>query len=73
MLVLGRKVGETIHLFGHPDGPIVIKVDTSSRDRCRLAIAAPAAVKILRGEFVADNGVTDAHDDDDPPSYHRRT
>ena len=71
MLVLGRKVGETIHFFGHPAGPIVIKVEECRKGHVRLAFDAPHDIIIKRGEHVADNGITDTHEQDEPPSYGR--
>ena len=50
MLILGRKVGDTI-LIG--DG-IKVVVLASDRKGVRLGIEAPADVTILRGEIVSD-------------------
>jgi carbon storage regulator len=50
MLILGRKVGDTI-LIG--DG-IKVVVLASDRKGVRLGIEAPADVTILRGEIVTD-------------------
>jgi carbon storage regulator len=50
MLILGRKVGDTI-LIG--DG-IKVVVLASDRGGVRLGIEAPADVTILRGEIVSD-------------------
>ena len=50
MLILGRKVGDTI-LIG--DG-IKIVVLASDRGGVRLGIEAPADITILRGEIVSD-------------------
>lgn len=50
MLILGRKVGDTI-LIG--DG-IRVVVLASDRKGVRLGIEAPADVVILRGEIVTD-------------------
>lgn len=60
MLVLGRKVGETIHLTGG----IVIKVESCRKGHVRLAFDAPPDVIIKRGEHVQGT------DDDRPPSYY---
>jgi carbon storage regulator len=50
MLILGRKVGDTI-LIG--DG-IKVVVLASDRKGVRLGIEAPSDVTILRGEIVTD-------------------
>jgi carbon storage regulator len=50
MLILGRKVGDTIHIG---DG-IRVVVLASDRKGVRLGIEAPADVVILRGEIVTD-------------------
>jgi carbon storage regulator len=50
MLILGRKVGDTI-LIG--DG-IKVVVLASDRKGVRLGIEAPSDVTILRGEIVSD-------------------
>lgn len=65
MLVLSRRVGEVLilrprdeavaaltigELFA--DGPIVISVSAVRGSRVKIAIEAPAALKVLRGELV---------------------
>lgn len=47
MLVLNRKLGETI-VIGH--GEIVIRVEQLGRARVSLSIDAPAQVAVHRGE-----------------------
>lgn len=47
MLVLARKVGETVQL----GDDVEIKVLSIRGNRIRLGIVAPADVKILRGEL----------------------
>lgn len=62
MLTLTRKEGQTIALsINTGEGRITIKVASLRGNRVRLAIDAPAAVKILRGELV-DNDSTDDTD-----------
>lgn len=48
MLVLSRKVGESIHIG---DG-VVVTVQAARRGRIRLSVQAPSDVLILRGELV---------------------
>ena len=63
MLTLTRKEGQTIALsINTGEGRITIKVASLRGNRVRLAIDAPAAVKILRGELIED----DSTDDDTP-------
>lgn len=63
MLTLTRKEGQTIALsINTGEGRITIKVASLRGNRVRLAIDAPAAVKILRGELIDD----DTPDDDTP-------
>lgn len=50
MLVLSRKVGETIHI----DGGIVITIVRAYGDKVRVGIDAPRKLNIARGEFVVD-------------------
>ena len=50
MLILGRKVGDTI-LIGDGIRVVVLAVD---RKGVRLGIEAPSDVTILRGEIVTD-------------------
>lgn len=50
MLVLSRKVGQTIHVG--PD--IVIRLDRVDATRARIAIEAPDHVRILRSELLAE-------------------
>jgi carbon storage regulator len=50
MLILGRKVGDTI-LIGDGIRVVVLACD---RGGVRLGIEAPAEVTILRGEIVSD-------------------
>ncbi len=47
MLVLSRKVGEKLVI----DGNIIVEVVKIQGNRITLGIAAPADVKILRGEL----------------------
>ena len=62
MLTLTRKEGQTIALsINTGEGRITIKVASLRGNRVRLAIDAPDAVKILRGELV-DNDSTDDTD-----------
>lgn len=49
MLVLGRRVGESIVL----DGGITVVVLACERGGVRLGVEAPGNVSILRGEIVA--------------------
>jgi carbon storage regulator len=53
MLILSRKIGERIRI-GNGKGAAAIEVIVQriSGDRVSLGIAAPAHVKILRGELV---------------------
>lgn len=46
MLVLTRKVGESIHIG---DGIVVTVVDVDSKN-CRIGIQAPASVSVYRSE-----------------------
>lgn len=48
MLVLTRKVGETLQI----GDDIEIKITEISGDKVRIGIAAPAKYKILRGELI---------------------
>lgn len=48
MLILGRRVGESIVL----DGGITVVVLACDRGGVRLGVEAPGAVTILRGEIV---------------------
>lgn len=50
MLVLTRKVGESIIL----DGRIVVKVSQLSGNRVKLCIDAPRECRIIRSEIQAD-------------------
>jgi carbon storage regulator len=53
MLVLSRKIGERIRIGnGTGDAAIEVIVKRVAGDRVTLGIAAPAHVKILRGELV---------------------
>jgi len=47
MLVLSRKIGETIHV----GNDIVIEVRKMAGNRVSLAIGAPKSIRILRGEL----------------------
>ena len=56
MLTLTRKEGQTIALsINTGEGRITIKVARLRAGRVRLAIDAPDAVKILRGELIDDD------------------
>lgn len=56
MLTLTRKEGQTIALsINTGEGRITIKVASLRAGRVRLAIDAPDAVKILRGELIDDD------------------
>jgi carbon storage regulator len=48
MLILGRRVGESVVI----DGGITIVVLACDRGGVRLGVEAPSAVAILRGEIV---------------------
>jgi carbon storage regulator CsrA len=48
MLVLSRKIGETLHV----GDDVVIEIKRVSGSRVTIAIDAPRAVRILRGEIV---------------------
>jgi carbon storage regulator len=50
MLVLSRRVGETIHI----GNDIVILVTRINADRVRLGISAPVGVRIMRAELIAE-------------------
>jgi carbon storage regulator len=50
MLVLTRKSAETIHIG---DG-IVVKVIKTGKGTVKIGIEAPASVRVMRGELVAD-------------------
>jgi carbon storage regulator len=53
MLTLTRKEGQTIAIENNiSEGRITIKVASLRAGRVRLAIDAPDAVKILRGELI---------------------
>jgi carbon storage regulator CsrA len=54
MLVLQRKVGEEIRV----GDSIIVKVLATNRRATRLGIEAPAAIPILRGEFLSSRTVT---------------
>lgn len=57
MLTLTRKEGQTIAIENNiSEGRITIKVASLRGNRVRLAIDAPDAVKILRGELIEDAG-----------------
>lgn len=57
MLTLTRKEGQEIALsINTGEGRITIKVASLRGNRVRLAIDAPDAVKILRGELIEDAG-----------------
>ena len=68
MLTLTRKEGQTIAIENNiSEGRITIKVASLRGNRVRLAIDAPDAVKILRGELIdsdtpenTDAGATDS-------------
>jgi len=63
MLTLTRKEGQTIAIENNiSEERITIKVARLRAGRVRLAIDAPDAVKILRGELIDD----DTPDDDTP-------
>ena len=56
MLTLTRKEGQTIAIENNiSEGRITIKVASLRAGRVRLAIDAPDAVKILRGELIEAN------------------
>lgn len=56
MLTLTRKEGQTIALsINTGEGRITIKVASLRGNRVRLAIDAPDAVKILRGELIEED------------------
>jgi carbon storage regulator CsrA len=52
MLVLSRKESQTIVI----DGPCVVRVHEIRKGQVRLAIEAPAAVRVRRGELVQRGG-----------------
>ena len=54
MLVLTRKTEETIHI----GQDIVIKVTQIGRGKVKIGIAAPANVRVMRGEIATDHQVT---------------
>lgn len=58
MLVLSRKVGETICI----GGAITIKVTAASKGRVRIAIDAPREIPVLRGELQTFDGGDDLPD-----------
>lgn len=61
MLTLTRKEGQTIALsINTGEGRITIKVASLRGNRVRLAIDAPDAVKILRGELIEDAGAMES-------------
>ena len=51
MLVLSRKVGDTIRIGNN----IVITVTRLNRDKVRLGIVAPSDVHIIRGELAPED------------------
>jgi carbon storage regulator len=53
MLVLSRKVGESIHI----DGDIRVTVSQVRGGRVRLSITAPAAVRVVREEILQKFGI----------------
>lgn len=53
MLVLSRKVGETI-MIGDEIEVILTRIE---RDTVRLAIKAPKSVRIFRGELCKDGAI----------------
>ena len=55
MLILSRKVGETICI----GEAITIKVTAASKGRVRIAIDAPREIPVLRGELQPFDGVDD--------------
>jgi carbon storage regulator len=52
MLVLTRKIAETIHI----GNGIVVKVISCGRGRVKIGIEAPTDVRVIRGEL-ADNAL----------------
>jgi len=64
MLVLSRKVGETIHI----GDDILLEVRRIAGNRVTLALKAPRQVRILRGELEKS-----ASDFDDPPDEENST
>ncbi len=54
MLVLSRKVGEKLVI----DGNITVEIVKIQGNRITLGIAAPADVKILRGELIEKQSKT---------------
>lgn len=64
MLVLTRRVGETIEIGGSNGIPlIVVSLEMLGADKARLGFTAPDTVKILRSELARDieeNGVRGA-------------
>jgi len=61
MLVLSRKIGETLHLGDN----VVIEVRRVAGSRVTLAIDAPRELRILRGELF--KAATDFDEPDNPP------
>jgi len=53
MLVLSRKVGESIHI----EGDIRVTVSQVRGGRVRLSITAPAAVRVVREEILQKFGI----------------
>ena len=58
MLVMSRKPQQSVTIK-HPDGPIVVKVISTSKSQARIGIEAPPAVNILRTE-VLDKDLAEA-------------
>jgi carbon storage regulator CsrA len=55
MLILSRKCGESLVIEGE-EGPIVVRVQRVGRGKVSLAIEAPRAVVVRRGEVMGDVG-----------------
>ena len=62
MLVLSRKIGETIHIEG-----VVVTVVAVRGDRVRIGITAPKESIVLRGELVVAAAQTEGKNIDGSP------
>lgn len=58
MLVMSRKPQQSITIK-HPDGPIVVKIISTTKSQARMGVEAPASVNILRTE-VLDKDLAEA-------------
>ncbi|UUO08719.1 carbon storage regulator [Blastopirellula sp. J2-11] len=65
MLILSRKIGETIHVGDN----VTIVINRISGNRVTVGIEAPNQVRILRGEVIDSDETPDAEEPGSLPTH----